>query len=168
MSSIYECFICKTKCNFLLAVNIKQREQKPILDSYKYSRNMLLDSKLEGIMWLTVRESKRTRREVVERDSQARKLNKEDAIDRSRWRELMKGVWWSGWVWVGECFFWYRPIRVVPDTHTHQFNCPFSGTTQVSRYQKRQNQSGFRWSKREWVAVASAETYASLHLAPDR
>ena len=22
---------------------------------------------------------------------------------------------WSGWVWVGECFFWYRPTRVVPD-----------------------------------------------------
>jgi len=24
-------------------------------------------------------------------------------------------VRWSGWVWVGECFFWYRPTRVVPD-----------------------------------------------------
>jgi len=24
-------------------------------------------------------------------------------------------VWWSGWVWVGECFFWYRPTRVVSD-----------------------------------------------------
>ena len=22
---------------------------------------------------------------------------------------------WSGCVWVGECFFWYRPTRVVPD-----------------------------------------------------
>jgi len=22
---------------------------------------------------------------------------------------------WSGWVWVGECFFWYRPTQVVPD-----------------------------------------------------
>jgi len=22
---------------------------------------------------------------------------------------------WSGWVWVGECFFWYQPTRVVPD-----------------------------------------------------
>ena len=28
-------------------------------------------------------------------------------------------------------------------THTHPFNCPFSGTTQVSRYQKGKNQSGF-------------------------
>ena len=26
-----------------------------------------------------------------------------------------KGTRWSGWVWVGECFFWYRPTRVVPD-----------------------------------------------------
>ena len=30
------------------------------------------------------------------------------------------------------------------------------------------NQSGFYWSKRQWVAVASAGPYASLHLAPDR
>jgi len=30
------------------------------------------------------------------------------------------------------------------------------------------NQSGIYWSKRQWVAVASAGPYASLHLAPDR
>jgi len=33
---------------------------------------------------------------------------------------------------------------------------------------ERQNQSGFYWSKRQWVAVASAGPYASLHLALDR
>jgi len=33
---------------------------------------------------------------------------------------------------------------------------------------ERQNQSGFYWSKRQWVAVASAGPYASLHLTPDR
>ena len=33
---------------------------------------------------------------------------------------------------------------------------------------ERENQSGFYWSKRQWVAVASAGPYASLHLAPDR
>ena len=33
---------------------------------------------------------KRTWREVVEKDCQARKLNKEDAVDRSRWRKLIK------------------------------------------------------------------------------
>jgi len=35
------------------------------------------------------------------------------AVDRSRQRELIKDVWWSGWVWAGECFFWYRRTRVV-------------------------------------------------------
>ena len=53
-------------------------------------------------------------------------------------------------------------------SHTHPFNGPLSGTTRVSRYQKGKNQSGFYWSKRQWVAVASAGLYASLHLAPDR
>jgi len=32
---------------------------------------------------------KRTYREVVEKDCQARKLDKEDAMDHSRWRELI-------------------------------------------------------------------------------
>jgi len=35
---------------------------------------------------------KMTWREVVEKDCQARTLNKEDAIDRSRWRKLIKDV----------------------------------------------------------------------------
>jgi len=35
---------------------------------------------------------KRTWREVVREDCQARKLNKEDAIDRSKWRKLIKDV----------------------------------------------------------------------------
>jgi len=42
---------------------------------------------------------------------------------------------------------------------THTFNGPLSRTTRLSR---------FYWSKRQWVAVASARPYASLHLAPDR
>ena len=58
---------------------------------------------------------KRTWREVVKEDCLARKLNKEYAMDRSKWRKLIKEVRWSGWVWVGECFFWYRPTRVVPN-----------------------------------------------------
>jgi len=49
----------------------------------------------------------RTLREVVEKDCQAHKLNKEDAMDCSRWEKLIKDGWWSGWVSVGECFFWY-------------------------------------------------------------
>jgi len=35
---------------------------------------------------------KRTWREVVEKDCQARKLNKEDAMDCSRWRKLIRNV----------------------------------------------------------------------------
>ena len=35
---------------------------------------------------------KRTKREGVEKDCQARKLNKEDAIDHSTWRKLIKYV----------------------------------------------------------------------------
>ena len=53
--------------------------------------------------------------EVVKKDCQAHKLNKEDAVDCSRWWKLIKDVWWTGWVWVGECFFWFWPTRVVPD-----------------------------------------------------
>ena len=33
---------------------------------------------------------KRTWREVVQKDSQARNLNWEDATDRSRWKKLIK------------------------------------------------------------------------------
>jgi len=46
-----------------------------------------------------------------------------------------------------------------------------SGTTRVSRYQKvkpgRLKPVWIYWSKRQWVAVASAGLYASLHLIPD-
>jgi len=35
---------------------------------------------------------KRTWTEVVREDSQTRKLNKEDAVDRSKWRKLIKDV----------------------------------------------------------------------------
>ena len=39
---------------------------------------------------------KRTWREVVKEDSQARKLNTEDAMDRCKWRKLIK----DGCEWV--------------------------------------------------------------------
>jgi len=35
---------------------------------------------------------KRTWREVVREDCQARKMNKEDAIDRCKWRKMIKDV----------------------------------------------------------------------------
>ena len=58
---------------------------------------------------------KRTWREVVKEDCQAHKLNTEDAMNRSKWRKLIKDVRSPGWVLVCECFFWYQPTRVVPD-----------------------------------------------------
>jgi len=51
--------------------------------------------------------------------------------------------------------------------YTHLFNGPFSGLS-GRLVPERWNQSGFYWSKRQWVAVASAGPYASLHLAADR
>jgi len=57
---------------------------------------------------------KRTWTEVVQKDCQARSLNRVDAMDRGRWKKLIKTGWWSGW-WVGECFFWYRLMQVIPD-----------------------------------------------------
>jgi len=41
---------------------------------------------------------RRTWREVVKEDCQARKLNTEDAMDRSKLRKLIKDVRRSGWV----------------------------------------------------------------------
>ena len=58
---------------------------------------------------------KRIWKEVVREDCRARMLNKEDAVDHCKWRKVIKEVRWPGWVWAGECFFWYRLTRVVPD-----------------------------------------------------
>jgi len=41
---------------------------------------------------------KRTWIEVVREDCQACKLNKEDAMDRCKWRKMIKDVRSSGWV----------------------------------------------------------------------
>ena len=43
---------------------------------------------------------KRNWKEVVREDCQARKLNKEDAMDRCKWRKVIKEVRWPGWVWM--------------------------------------------------------------------
>ena len=41
---------------------------------------------------------KRIWKEVVREDCQARKLNKEDAVDRCKWRKVIKEVRCPGWV----------------------------------------------------------------------
>jgi len=55
---------------------------------------------------------KRTWTEVLQKDCQAHNLNKEDAMDRGRWKKLID---WMMIRMVGGCFFWYRLTRVVPD-----------------------------------------------------
>jgi len=51
---------------------------------------------------------KKTWRKVVQKDYQACKLNRKDAMDRSRWMKLLNDGWWSRGLWVGEPFFWLR------------------------------------------------------------
>jgi len=58
-------------------------------------------------------------------------------------------------------------ILTTHNTHTHPFNGPLSGTTQVSRYQRGKTNLDFT-EARDSEAVASAGPYASLHLAPGR
>ena len=59
-------------------------------------------------------------------------------------------------------------IQKLNSVHTHTHNrLPLSGTP-GEPVPERWNQSGFYWSKKQWVAVASAGPYASLHLALDK
>ena len=57
--------------------------------------------------------------------------------------------------------------RYVLYTNTHPFNGPFSGLPGWADTRK-VNPIWIYWSKRQWVATASAGPYASLHLDPDR
>ena len=54
------------------------------------------------------------------------------------------------------------------NTHTHPFSGPFSGTNQVSRYQKSKTNLDFSEARNSEWQWPSAGPYASLHLAPDR
>jgi len=53
-------------------------------------------------------------------------------------------------------------------THTHPFNGPFTGTTQVSRYQKGKTNLDFTEAKDSEWQWHQLGHYASLHLSPDR
>jgi len=57
----------------------------------------------------------KTSTDDVQKDFRACKLNREDAMDHSRRRKQIEDDWWSGQVWVGKCFFWYRLTWVVPE-----------------------------------------------------
>jgi len=60
------------------------------------------------------RRPKRTWREVAREDCKTRKLNKVDAVDRCKWRKVLR-LSDNQDGWVGECFFWYWPTRVVAE-----------------------------------------------------
>jgi len=62
-----------------------------------------------------------------------------------------------------------RNLATRQKTHTHTpVSRPFVQDYPGEPVPERYNQSGFYWSKRQWVAVAPAGPYASLYLAPDR
>ena len=63
-------------------------------------------------------------------------------------------------------FTFLVPAHPGTHTHTHPFNGPLSGTTQVSQYQKGKTKLDFSEAKdSEWQWH---QLYASLHLDPDR
>jgi len=71
-------------------------------------------------------------------------------------------VWFVGSL----CVVFHRTVTFNTDTHTRLMAlCPWlpgwAGTRKVKPI-------WIYWSKRQWVVMASAGPYASLHLAPDR
>ena len=67
------------------------------------------------------------------------------------------------YAWLGISSFQYTV------THTHPFNGPFLGLPRWANTRKVKTNVDFTEARdSEWVAVASAGPYASLHLAPDR
>jgi len=60
-------------------------------------------------------------------------------------------------------------VVLVATTHTHPFNGPFSGTTQVSRYQKGKISLDFteaRDSEWQWHQLAHMQVCTSLQTEP--
>ena len=58
---------------------------------------------------------KKTWREIVKKDCKVRGLNREDAMDRSRWRKQIGIIDDHDECEIGECFFWYWLTRVFPN-----------------------------------------------------
>ena len=66
-------------------------------------------------------------------------------------------------------FFYFQDGSYPPSYYYHytRLTALFPGLPRWVSTRK-ENQSGLHWSKRQWVAVASAGPYARLHLAPNR
>ena len=69
----------------------------------KENKAVLQRAEMRMVRWMCT--------EDVQKDCQARKLSREDAMDCSRWKKL------KGWMMIsiGECFFWYWLTQVVLD-----------------------------------------------------
>jgi len=60
-------------------------------------------------------------------------------------------------------------IQVKLHTHTHTFNGPLSGTTQVSWYQKGKTNLDLTEARdSEWQWHQPGHTQINLHIAPDK
>ena len=105
---------------------------------------------------------KKTWKEVVREDCQARKLNKEDAMDRCKWRKVIKEACWSEWVWVGECFFWYRPTRVVPDQRPLNGRCCYRYLT----YRPYPSMDFHAWWLKRHRLVQGCAFWGFVYIAP--
>ena len=67
-------------------------------------------------------------------------------------------MWLSVWIEM-------QMVQLMPHTHTHTFNGPFSGTTQVSRYQKGKTNLYFteaRDSEWQWHQLGHMQVCISL------
>ena len=101
--------------------------------------------------------------QVVRLTGFGRKCN-EGKINKTLLR-IERSHWW--WISVLRASLKLRPYGTIQHTYTCAFNGPFlglpgwAGTRKVKPIRILLN-------KRQWVAVASAGLYASLHLAPDR
>jgi len=65
-----------------------------------------------------------------------------------------------------QCYLYcLRTSHIIPHTHTHPFNGPFSGTTRVSRYQKGKTNLDFieaRDSEWQWHQLGHMQVCTSL------
>ena len=75
---------------------------------------------------------------------------------------MIKEARWSGWVWVGECFFWYRPTQVVPDQRPLNGRCCCCCTSN-NRRKKTKGASTSKVLTRKWLSKQRWHTHTATH-----
>ena len=121
-------------------------EQAAMVWACAVKRRWWLGEEMPGV-WSRGSKTKRKTKEDLERGCgkglQACKENKEDAVDRSRWKKLIKDVWWSGWVWVGRVITACSQQRHAGSKTLRQQNPPILNwryrLTQIDLYNGRKN-----------------------------